>query len=73
MADLEFTTTLIQLFFFSQLHRKFPLQKRKAQEKKKKEKTTKKEKTAVPPAGEGALAGTAKLVLDIVTQKNDAR
>lgn len=35
MADLEFTTTLIQLIF-SRLHRKFPLQKRKAQEKKRK-------------------------------------
>lgn len=70
MADLEFTTTLIQLNF-SRLHRKFPLQKRKAQEKKRKKKQP--IKTAVPPAGEGALAGTAKLVLDIVTQKNDAR
>lgn len=48
------------------------MQKRKAQEKKRKRKKQP-IKTAVPPAGEGALAGTAKLVLDIVTQKNDAR
>lgn len=60
MADLKFTTTLIQLKFFS-LHRKISVAEKK------------KQKTAVLLAGEGALAGTAKLVLDIITQKNDAR
>lgn len=59
MADLKkFTTTLIQLHFLSHKICSFPERKRK---------------TAMLLAGEGTLTGTAKLVLDINIQKNDAR
>lgn len=60
MADLKkFTTTLIQLHFSS--HKNRFLSRKKI-----------KRKTAAL-LGDGALTGTAKLVLDINIQKNDAR
>lgn len=59
MADLKkFTTTLIQLHFLSHKNRSCLKRKRK---------------TAMLLADEGTLTGTAKLVLDINIQKNDAR
>lgn len=62
MADLKkFTTTLTQLHFSSQKNRSFPGRKSK-------------EKLQCSSLdGEGTLTGTAKLVLDINIQKNDAR
>lgn len=61
MADLKkFTTTLIQLHFSSQKRKRFL-----------KEKTER--ETAMPCTGERTFTGTAKLVLDINIQKNDAR
>lgn len=61
MADLKkFTTTLIQLHFSS--HKNRFLSRKKI-----------KRKTAMLLADGGTLTGTAKLVLDINIQKNDAR
>lgn len=60
-ADLKkFTTTLIQLHFSSHKNRSFPERKVK-------------EELQCSLLVEGTLTGTAKLVLDINIQKNDAR